>query len=108
MGLKKWFFALIMLCFIASCNDDSDIQPAYQFALTEVTTDHQGKAHTLLLDDGTELALNTPISGLIADSTYRLQALFVQTNKRHNSILMHRCWPPKLRLIRPCNYLWMP
>lgn len=82
MGLKKWFFALIMLCFIASCNEDSDIQPAYQFALTEVTTDHQGKAHTLLLDDGTELALNTPISGLKADSTYRLQTLFVQNEQK--------------------------
>ncbi len=81
MGLKKWLFALTALLLTASCSKDEAIQPAYQFALTEVVTDHLGKAHTLVLDDGTELALSEPITGMKADSLYRLQALFVQSEQ---------------------------
>ena len=71
-----------MLCLTSCGNDDDGFLDAYTNALGEFRTDHNGKVQTFRLDDGTGYSLTNDVSGLTADSVYRVQALYIAGEDR--------------------------
>ena len=78
------FVRLILLFFFSifyiSCNEEEQPAPAYRQELAEIVTNENGKAISLILDDGQKLIINNVLQGLAADSIYRVKVLYVPTS----------------------------
>ncbi len=74
------FLTLAASLFFTACKDDDEPMPSYQIALAEVTADATGTAASVTFDDGSTFPLAQSISGLKADSTYRIQAMYLLQN----------------------------
>lgn len=71
------FIALAAVLCLASCKDDDEPLPNYQLALAEITAGADGTAARVTFDDGNTYQLAQGIGDLKADSTYRIQAMYV-------------------------------
>ncbi len=71
------FIALAAALSLASCKDDDEPMPNYQLALAEITAGADGTATRVTFDDGSTYQLAQGISNLNADSTYRIQVMYV-------------------------------
>lgn len=93
MPIRKKYLQRFLGCvltatalFATACSNDDEVQPAYKFDLAELSTNASGVATALTLDDGTSLTLNQPIGGMKADTTFRIQALYVASDNGTASV----------------------
>ncbi len=75
--LLPLFLALLAGLPFAACKDDDEPLPSYVLSLAEITADASGTATSVTFDDGSSYALAQSIGGLKADSTYRIQAMYL-------------------------------
>lgn len=77
---KRTLLSLLALVTVAmlntACDNEDKPFPAYQTMLADMTPDANGRVDKLVLDDGTVETLTNPQTGLKADSTYRICALY--------------------------------
>ena len=59
-----------------ACNGDEKPLPNIQTMLADMTPDANGQVSELTLDDGGVKTLAKPLTGLKADSTYRIRAVY--------------------------------
>ena len=69
-------FCLLLLPYLVACQSDDEVLPAYRQELAELFTDGEGNASHLLLDDGSLLRVDGRFQTSVADSVFRVQALF--------------------------------
>lgn len=69
---------LVGCLLLAACDKDETILPPYVTDLAEVHTDGTGCAGQMLFDDGSEVLTDRTITGLEADSTYRIIARYTR------------------------------
>ena len=67
---------VVLLYVVGACTDDWRM-PAYRQDLCELRTNDSGVADSMILDDGSRWELLNPLSGLAADSCYRVYANFL-------------------------------
>lgn len=72
---------LLFVVVLTACGNDEKPLDNYEISLAELVANNAGSAVDIGLDDGSELPLLSPISGLKADSIYRIQAMYVKTNE---------------------------
>lgn len=81
--MLRYLFTLILVLPLAwqltSCGDDEQPLPPYVQGLADLPTNSDGRASTLITDNGEELTLSNPVSGLRRDTTYRLVAAWVRS-----------------------------
>lgn len=75
--IKRLFLLLFAMVLFGACTSDDAPLENYVFSLAELTTNSQGLATSIALDNGETLPLSSTISGLKADTLYRIQALYV-------------------------------
>lgn len=75
--IKRLFLLLFAMVLFGGCSSDDAPLENYVFSLAEFTTNSQGLATSIALDNGETLPLSSTISGLKADTLYRIQALYV-------------------------------
>lgn len=63
---------------LLSCNEESDTLLSYRQDLATIHTYRDGTALYLTRDDGQNLKLSTMLKGLVADTTYRVYALYIE------------------------------
>ena len=68
---------MVVAIVFAACSTDDTPLDNYQLSLAELPTNNYGTANTIGLDTGENLPLSQSITGLTADTIYRIQALYV-------------------------------
>jgi len=78
---------LLSLCLLfAACSSDDEPMPSYVESLADLVTNARGEATTLVLDKGETYTLSAAPSGLLADTTYRILALYLPTDDHTASL----------------------
>ena len=78
--------ALFPICFLwlaaallfVACEEDEPMTPPYRQEIADLPTDARGEAQQVCLDNGTNLKLETTLSGLRPDTLYRVRMLFTE------------------------------
>lgn len=78
--LKSIILFITTLCLFCACSNDDAPLPAYQFALADMSTNSNGMATQLNLDNGSIAPLKVAVTKLRTDTTYRMQVLYVMDN----------------------------
>lgn len=79
--MHRLFRHLLLLGFpllLGACGDDAEPLPSYVQGLCELITDASGQAVTLVPDGDEPLRLENGGTGLVPDSIYRIQALYLK------------------------------
>ena len=88
--------ALFPICFLwlaaallfVACEEDEPMTPPYRQEIADLPTDARGEAQQVCLDNGTNLQLETTLSGLRPDTLYRVRVLF--TEREDGTQFLHR------------------
>lgn len=80
MSRLQMFLGLLGGLVLAACSEEK-VMPAYREDLAELFTDAGGTAAFLRFDDGRERWVSSRLEGLVPDTLYRVQVLYVDEGR---------------------------
>ena len=82
---RRQLLPLTLLCsvvLVTGCKDDAEPLPSYKEDLACLVTGADARATTFLTDDGRQLRVSNSVTGLKADTLYRVLALYRENEVR--------------------------
>lgn len=77
--LRSWWL-IFVFCF-AACEEEEQALPPYKQDLAEIYTAHDGRAKSLVFDDGRTRIVYPTIGGFPADTVLRIQVLYEENGE---------------------------